>query len=309
MIALTFLGTGGAWGVPELNCDCVICRDMRQKGERRRRTALLFSGPSNLLIDCGPDMASQLSDHGVSRVDALLLTHEHGDHYLGLDELVSYKRSSPRGQFKPIPVYVTAKSWDVIGTRFGYLEQTEVIAVHLVEPGRSYPVDEFDVVPFKTFHGPFASGSVGYVLTVQGRSGKRIRVVYTSDFVDLPDPPPTLFDPEYLIIQSFWLNEPDKNTPHHMSLQRAVEFIRRIRPKEQTFLVHIGDGDQVAGDPANRMAKKREPLRPFTPPRGNQPYPVPRNQSEWQRVVDLVTADFNLPCRCTVAYDGLTVTL
>jgi phosphoribosyl 1,2-cyclic phosphate phosphodiesterase len=185
----------------------------------------------------------------------------------------------------------------------------EVIEVHLVEPGRSYPVNEFGVVPFKTFHGPFASGSVGYVLTIQGRSGKSIRVVYTSDFVDLSDPPRTLFDPEYLIIQSFWLNEPAKNTPHHMSFQRAVEFIRQIRPKEQTFLVHLGDGDQVAGDPANRMAKKREPLNPLSPPHGTQAYPIPRNQGEWQRLVDLVTDDFRIPFKCTVAYDGLKVTL
>lgn len=306
---LAFLGTGGAWGVPELNCDCAVCRSMRQRGERRRRTALLFSGPSNLLIDCGPDIASQLSDRKVSRVDALLLTHEHGDHYLGLDELVSYKRSSPRGEFIPIPVYVTAKSWEVIGARFGYLEQLEVIQVHIVEPGRSYGVNEFDVIPFKTFHGPFASGSVGYILTVQGGSGNRVRVVYTSDFVDLTDPPRALFDPEYLIIQSFWLNEPAKNTPHHMSFQKALEFIRRIRPKEQTFLVHIGDGDRVEGDPANLMAKKRDPLNPLKPPHGTRSYPVPRNQEEWQRVVDLVTEDFHLPFRITVAYDGLTLPL
>ena len=32
---ITFLGTGGAWGVPELNCDCLICREMRRKGEKR----------------------------------------------------------------------------------------------------------------------------------------------------------------------------------------------------------------------------------------------------------------------------------
>jgi phosphoribosyl 1,2-cyclic phosphate phosphodiesterase len=88
-----------------------------------------------------------------------------------------------------------------------------------------------------------------------------------------------------------------------------VEFIQKIRPKKQTFLVHIGDGDQVAGDPANRMAKKREPLDPLRPPHSTQAYPIPRNQGEWQRVVDLVTADFRLPFKCTVAYDGLKVTL
>jgi len=305
---LTFLGTGGAWGVPELNCECLICREMRQRGERRRRTALLLSGRSNLLIDCGPDIASQLSEHGVPQPDAVLLTHEHGDHYLGLDELVSYKRSSAKGQFRPIPVYVTAKSWEVIGARFGYLEATGVIEVRTVEPGRTCSVAELEVVPFKTFHGPFAAGSVGYALSGRGRSGERFRLVYTSDFVDLPEPSPSLFQPDYLIIQSFWLNEPARNTPHHMSFQRALEFIRQVGPKKETFLVHIGDGDRVEGDPANGMAKKRAPLDPLRPPHGTLAYPIPRNQEEWQRVVHLVAADYRLPGKCTVAYDGLRVT-
>jgi phosphoribosyl 1,2-cyclic phosphate phosphodiesterase len=309
-VNLIFLGTGGAWGVPELNCQCLICRDMRQRGERRRRTALLLCGSSNLLVDCGPDIASQLSDHCVSRMDALLLTHEHGDHYLGLDELVSYKRSAPKGCFNPISLFVTAKSWEVIGARFGYLEQMGVIKVYIVEPGQSYRVHEFDVFPFKTHHGRFATGSVGYLITVSGRKDGSFRLVYTSDFQGLPVPlPQPLFEPHYLIIQSFWLNEPAKNTPNHMSFQRAMEFIHLLRPQKETFLVHIGDGDPVPGDPANTMAKKREPLDPLKKPHGNQPYPIPRNQEEWQKTIDLITADFSFPYKCTVAYDGLKVTL
>jgi phosphoribosyl 1,2-cyclic phosphate phosphodiesterase len=88
---LTFLETGGAWGLPELNCDCFICRQMRRKNETRQRTALLLQGAENLLVDCGPDIAAQLSRHSVPRPDAVLITHEHGDHYIGLDELFSYK--------------------------------------------------------------------------------------------------------------------------------------------------------------------------------------------------------------------------
>ena len=104
---LIFLGTGGAWGLPELNCNCRVCCEMRLKGERRRRTSLLLSGETNLLIDCGPDIASQLSEHQIESLDAVLITHEHGDHYMGLDELFSYKRTCPRGTFNPIPVYIT----------------------------------------------------------------------------------------------------------------------------------------------------------------------------------------------------------
>jgi hypothetical protein len=42
-----------------------------------------------------------------------------------------------------------------------------------------------------------------------------------------------------------------------MSFQRAVEFIKLWEPQKETFLVHIGDGDPIPGDPANRLLKKR----------------------------------------------------
>ncbi len=304
---LIFLGTGGAWGLPELNCDCLICREMRQKEERRQRTTFLLSGKTNLLIDCGPDIASQLSRHKIARPDAVLITHEHGDHYMGLDELFSYKRASPRGEFEPIPIYLTAKSWEVVRARFGYLEEMDVIKIHEIEPMKYYSFEEFEFFPFKTFHGPFASGSVGYIIKTNDKNGKEIRLIYTSDFEELPEPPPELIHPDYLIIQSLWLNEPVENRPHHMSFQRALEFIKQWKPKRETFLVHFSDGEVIPGDPANRMAKKSEPADPLKSPISGDPYPVPLNQEEWQKTVDQIIADHHLPFKITVAYDDLHV--
>lgn len=306
---LLFLGTGGAWGLPELNCDCMVCREMRQKGERRGRTGFLLSGETNLLIDCGPDIASQLSRHGIDRVDGVLITHEHGDHYMGLDELFSFKRTRPRGEFEPIPVFLTEKTWEVVTVRFGYLEAMEVIKFHRVEPNRYYPLKEFEFFPFKTYHGPFASGSVGYILKMRSENGRSTRVAYTSDFFDVPEPPPELIEPDHLIIQSFWLNEPVKNIPHHMSFQKAVGFIRQWKPKKGTYLVHLGDSDRIDGDPANAMMKKSKPLDPLKPPKGGEPYPIPLNQEQWQRTVDQIVGDFHLPFEVTVPYDGLRVSI
>ena len=68
---IIFLGTGGAWGVPEVNCECLICREMRRIGEKRERTALPLSNETNLLIDCGPDIRSQLSRNRVDRIDGV----------------------------------------------------------------------------------------------------------------------------------------------------------------------------------------------------------------------------------------------
>jgi len=306
-VKLTFLGTGGTWGLPELNCECMICRDMRQRREKRERTALLLEGRSSLLIDCGPDIAAQLSRHSVRRLDGVLITHEHGDHYIGLDELFSYKRSAPRGEFTPIPAYMTPETWETVRMRFGYLEQMQVIKVHEVTPKRFSPVAGFDVFPFRTDHGAFARGSVGYL--IKNRSGTPFRLVYTSDFMNLPDIPEEIVQPEVLILQCSRLNEPVKNTPQLMSFQRAMEFMKLLKPTREIFLVHIGDGDQVPGDPANTMTKKREPADPLTPPGSSHPYPIPKNQDEWQSVVNRILSDYNLNFKCTVAYDGLTINL
>ena len=306
---LIFLGTGAAWSLPELNCDCVICREMRRNGERRQRTAFHLSGKTNLLVDCGPDIASQLSRHQIDRLDAVLITHEHGDHYMGLDELFSYKRTRARGEFEPTEVYMTQKSWEVVRDRFGYLEEMGVIKVQEIEPGSAYAFGEFAFVPFKTNHGPFALGSVGFIIRTRSRGSREVRLVYTSDFEDLPETHPDLIHPDYLIIQSFWLNEPIVNRPHHMSFQGALKFIEQWKPELETFLVHMGDGDMVPGDPANRMLKKYKPADPMRNPKSGDPYPVPLNQEQWQKTIDQISADRHLPFKITVAHDDLRIQL
>jgi phosphoribosyl 1,2-cyclic phosphate phosphodiesterase len=306
---LIFLGTGAAWSLPELNCDCMICSEMRRTEERRQRAAFLLSGKTNLLVDCGPDIASQLARHQINRVDAVLITHEHGDHYMGLDELFAYKRTCAKGEFDPIRVYMTRKSWKVIRDRFGYLEEMDVIKVQEIEPGHDYAFGEFAFSAFKTNHGAFALGSVGFIIKARPRGRKGVRLVYTSDFEDLPETHPDLIHPDYLIIQSFWLNEPIENRPHHMSFQRALKFIGHWGPEVETFLVHMGDGEMVPGDPANRMAKKGQAADPLKDPKSGDPYPIPLNQKQWQKTVNQIRIDRHLPFKITVAYDDLRVQL
>ncbi len=304
---IIFLGTGGAWGVPELNCDCLICKEMRKNNEKRERTALLFSNKTSLLIDCGPDIRSQLSRNGLKAIDAVLISHEHGDHYMGMDELFAYKRNVARDLFRPIPVYLTSKSWEIIRLRFEYLEQMGVIKTNIMEPNKWFKQGEFDIFPFKTEHGDFAKGSVGFAIKTKNRIGKEISLVYTSDFMDIPEPTPEIVHPDYLIIQSFWLNEPVNNVPHHMSFQRAIPFIDRLKPKKETYLVHMGDADMVPNDPANNNAKKYEPKDPLRPPTGGEPYPIPLDQEQWQNTVNQIMSDQGLPYNVIVAYDDLRI--
>ena len=304
---ITFLGTGAAWGVPELNCDCLICREMRRRGEKRERTSLLLSNDTTLLIDCGPDARSQLSRHDIDKIDGVLISHEHGDHYMGLDELFAYKRNVPREMFRRIPVYLTAESWDVIGLRFAYLEELGVIEIRIIEPGKWFKHREFDIFSFKTGHGSFAKGSVGFLIRSNDSNGNKVSMTYTSDFNSLPEIPNDLLESDYLIIQSFWLNEPLNNRPYHMSFQRAINFIEHLKPKKETFLVHIGDADMVPADPYNDNAKKYKPKDPLRPAKGGDPYPIPLNQAQWQETVDQIMFNRELPYKVTVAHDDLCI--
>jgi phosphoribosyl 1,2-cyclic phosphate phosphodiesterase len=282
---------------------------MRRRGEQRQRTAFVLSGDQTVLVDCGPDISRQLAANDINSINAVLITHEHGDHFLGLDELVSFKRNSPRGEFSPIPIYMTPQTREVVESRFSYLEGMGVVRFQDVEIKKPLDVGGFQVVPFKTNHGSFATGSVGYIIRFFGEKGEPVTLVYTSDFVDLPEEPPELERPDILIIQSFWLNEPVNNRPNHMSFQRALPFISRWAPRRETYLVHIGDGDMVQGDPANVLAKKYEPADPLTPPNGGKPYPIPLCQDEWQDTVGKILRDRGLPLRVVVARDGLRSTL
>jgi len=118
---LTFLGTGSAWSLPEIGCDCLICRQMHKNKETRLRTSFYLEAGERLLIDCGPDIVRQWWTNGLKSLDGVLITHEHGDHYLGLDELVALRRSIAPANWRPIPTYATESAWEIIELRFGYL--------------------------------------------------------------------------------------------------------------------------------------------------------------------------------------------
>jgi phosphoribosyl 1,2-cyclic phosphate phosphodiesterase len=303
---IVFLGTGSAWSLPEYSCACAICSTMNKLGEYRSRTSLLVIGSDTILVDCGPDLRSQMVKSSMKRPDAVLITHEHGDHYLGLDDLLAFRRSTPKDSWKPIPIYATEQSWQAIELRFGYLVGS-LIEKRVASPGQPLEGLRIRVTPFKTFHGPSVPGAVGYVFEDETPGSGECRVVYTSDLVRVEEDTPLLEEPDVLIIQTHWLNEPRENRPHHLSFQRAMDYIRRWQPKSATYLVHISAGDRVEGDPCNNFLKKLEPLSPLVDPSTKLAYPVPRCQAEWQDTVERICKDYQVPLPVRVASDGLRI--
>jgi len=145
---------------------------MRNAREERTRSAYLLLGKETVLLDCGPDIRRQLAGWQVEKLDAVLISHEHADHFFGLDDLLAFRRRLPREKWRPIPTYATKAAWTTIRKTFGYLLDS-LLEPRLAVPGERLEGLETDIYPFKTFHGETAPGSVGYVVedNVLGRPG------------------------------------------------------------------------------------------------------------------------------------------
>ena len=306
---LVFLGTGAAWRTPELGCPCPICSQMRAQGESRARTSFWLDGPLKILVDCGPDAARQLEDNGLDCPDIVLITHEHGDHYLGLDELEVFRRRVPKDAFIPIPTYAHPLAWDTIEVRFGYL-LGKLLEKRPAVPDRPLTglgSDNVIITPFKTDHGPMPQGAVGYHVRME-INGRNRTLAYTSDFIDVPRRTPLLDKPDILIAQAHWFNEPRVNAPRHMSFQRLLDFIAEWQPREHVYLVHISDSDLLPDEDKSPL-KKRPPRDPLRSPVTGRPYPIPKCQLEWQTTAEQVFKEVGLTVPVTVAYDGLIADL
>ena len=86
---LKFLGTGTSQGVPVIGCTCEVCTSENPKDSRLRSSVMVTTDESKkILIDCGPDFRQQMLANKENTVDIALLTHEHNDHVIGLDDML-----------------------------------------------------------------------------------------------------------------------------------------------------------------------------------------------------------------------------
>lgn len=100
MLEIEFLGTGTSTGVPQIRCNCEVCRSTHPHDKRLRQSAIVRYRGRSILIDCGPDFRQQILRASSDDIDALLITHIHYDHVGGMDDLRPYALRS-----HPFPVY------------------------------------------------------------------------------------------------------------------------------------------------------------------------------------------------------------
>ena len=114
---ITFLGTGTSQGIPLIGCNCKVCTSVNPKDKRLRSSVMIEHKNTNIVIDTGPDFRQQMLREKVTKLDAVVFTHEHKDHTAGLDEVRAFNFINQM----VMPVYATERVQEAIKESFSYI--------------------------------------------------------------------------------------------------------------------------------------------------------------------------------------------
>ncbi|MBR5638218.1 MAG: MBL fold metallo-hydrolase [Muribaculaceae bacterium] len=223
-LKITILGSGTSTGVPQIGCQCEVCRSIDPHDKRLRQSALVEWRGKRILIDCGPDFRQQILNTGDTHLDALLITHIHYDHIGGLEDL--------RG-FSDCPIYARRDVIDALHQRLSYCFAEHpypgVPHYELVEINDNEPFDcvgvEVQPIPVMHYKLPimgFRIGDLAYITdckTITKEQIERLRGV------------------PVLVLNALRFEE----HLSHISLSQALEIIEQIKPG-RAVLVHMSHG-------------------------------------------------------------------
>ena len=229
-LELLFLGSGTSAGVPMIGCDCPVCTSADPRDHRNRPSVLVRYGDTQVLVDTTPELRLQAIAHGVRRIDAIVFTHAHADHIMGLDDVrrFNYLKGGP------LDVWADDRTHETLTQCFGYAFRepdpaAKVFRPHLVRRHirRPFAVAGVPWRPVKLLHGSMPV--LGF------RVGK---MAYCTDVSKIPAASYRLLEGlDVLVLDAL------QHTKHstHFNLAEAVEHAGRIKAK-QTWFTHIAHG-------------------------------------------------------------------
>lgn len=224
-IKVTFLGTGTSQGVPLIACSCQVCKSENFKDKRLRSSILVETSKTRIVVDSGPDFRQQLLREKITKLDAVVFTHEHKDHIAGLDEVKAFNFLHKIR----MPVYATERVQEALKREFAYIFADEkypgIPEIDLYPIGDAmFTVGDIMIEPITVMHyrlpvKAFRFGDFGYVTD--------------ANFISEPEKA-KLKNLQVLVLNAL-------RREHHIShftLEEALALIKELNPKK-AYLTHI----------------------------------------------------------------------
>jgi phosphoribosyl 1,2-cyclic phosphate phosphodiesterase len=222
---LTVLGSGTSMGVPTIGCDCAVCHSSDPHDRRLRPSIMLQYNGKTVLIDTTPDFREQAIREDIRTLDAVLYTHTHADHILGIDDLrpLTFHRGGK------IPLYAQPEAGEFLRNMFRYIFDSDYkyggiaqVELHPIEG----PVELFGATfePVIVRHGD--ADILGF------RFGSS---AYLTDFSEIPPASlDQLRDLDILFLDAL------RHRPHptHSTVDNSLRIVEELKPK-RAFFTHI----------------------------------------------------------------------
>lgn len=209
-----------------IGCGCKVCTSDDPRDQRLRTAALLRIGDTNIGIDCGPDFRQQMLRARASHLDAILLTHQHNDHVVGLDDVRPFNFRSGQS----MPIYATVSVQEELKRRFAYAFDANPYPgaprfdLYTIDKDTPFQVDGIQVTPVEVMHGRmpvlgFRIGHFTYLTDVKTISQRELQKIKGS---------------KVLVTSAL------HHTLHysHANLEEAIELAQLIGA-ERTYFTHM----------------------------------------------------------------------
>jgi phosphoribosyl 1,2-cyclic phosphate phosphodiesterase len=225
---LTVLGSGTSMGVPTIGCDCSVCTSADPHDRRTRPSIMVQWDGHTVLIDTTPDFREQAIREHIRKIDAVLYTHGHADHILGLDDVrpLSFSRITGGGK---IPLYASEPTTRVLSSVFRYIFEGDYKYGGLAQV-ELQPIDG----PVHLFGATFTPLAVHHGdVPIEGyRFGS---AAYLTDFSEVPEETLQQLRGLDILFLDALRHQPH---PTHSTVKNSLQLVERLQPK-RAFFTHI----------------------------------------------------------------------